>query len=129
MAVAGKSDIFKPHVFCLYAGLIEPPGFAVSIRTVITRLRRYVQNRDTFEVDELARRLPLDPTRNKPWSVGVLLAHGLQFRRFFDRRVVMDREIGQAENVSRTSRVQFSMIDRRSPRFRGDFGLTVWAGT
>src|SRR5437016_12730965 len=50
MAIAGQADIFEVHVRGLYTCLIEPLGCAMGVRTVIARLSRYIENRDTLNM-------------------------------------------------------------------------------
>ena len=94
MAISGQPDIFEVHVRGLYTCLIQPLGCTMGIRTVIARLSRYIENRDTLHIYELVRGLLLNPARDEARSIRRFLANGPQLRRVFDRGIVMNRQIG-----------------------------------
>src|SRR5690242_14346369 len=48
VAVPGYPRIFEPHERGLDSGLIEPLGYAVGVRAVITRFTGHIENRDAL---------------------------------------------------------------------------------
>src|SRR5207244_8233704 len=110
MAIAGQPDIFEVYVRGLYTCLSEPLGCAMGVRTVIARLSRYIENRDTLHVYELVRGLLLNPARDEARPIRLFLAKGPQFGRVFDRGIIMNREIGQASETARACSPSFLLI-------------------
>src|ERR1035437_8507298 len=84
VAITGQPNIFEVYVGGLYPCLIEPLGYAMGIRAVITRLSRHIKDRDSLQVYKLPRRLLLNPARDEVRPIRLFLANCLQFGRFFD---------------------------------------------
>src|SRR5215467_1370460 len=118
MAIAGQPDIFEVHVRGLYTCLIEPPGCAMGIRTVIARLSRYIENRDALHVYELVRGFLLNPARDEARPIRVFLANGPQLGRVFDGRIVMNGEIGHAPETPGPRSSPFRLLDGWRDWFR-----------
>ena len=95
VAIAGQPFIFEVHERGLYSCLIEPLGYAMGVRTVITRFSGHVEDWDSHEVNELVCRLLLNPARNEVRSIRLILSDGLQLGGFVDRGIITNRKIGQ----------------------------------
>jgi hypothetical protein len=83
VAISEQPDIFQVHVLGLHPSLIEPLGDTVRLWPMIAGLSGDIQHRNSFQVDEFARRFLLDPARIEVWTIGLLLSNGLQLRGFF----------------------------------------------
>ena len=103
VAIARQAYILESHESSFYARLIQPLGFAMSVRAVITRLSGNVQDRDGLEIDKLVRRFFLHPAREEVWAICLLLPNGLQFRSFLDRGIIVNEGTGYAPHISRSS--------------------------
>src|SRR6202035_183122 len=99
VAVPGYPHIFEPHECGLDPCLIKPLGYAVGVRAVITRFTGHIENRDALQVNELMRRLFLDPAGNELRPVRFVLANSLQFGGALDWRIVSDWHIGPAPHA------------------------------
>src|SRR5260370_22031975 len=102
MSVAGQSDGLERHEGSLNTCLIEPLGYAMGVGAMIARLSGNVEHRYSLEVNQLVRRLLLNPTRNQIRPIRFFLANGLQFRGVFDRRIVMNEGVRQTPHSART---------------------------
>ena len=95
----------------------------MGVRTVITRLSGHIEDRNCFQVDELARRLLLNPAGDESRAIRTVLANGLEVGRFLDRGIVVNRKIGQAPDTPRTGRSTLRVLAGRCYRLDRDNAL------
>ena len=76
--------MFEFHVRGLYACLVEPLRYAVSVRAMVARFSGNVENWDAFQINPFACGLLLNDPGDEVRPIRLFFVNGLQFGRAFN---------------------------------------------